>query len=97
MPRHPRDELLTSERSGREGQYRALRVVDARLELAPVEDEERLQRRVRHALVPIDERVVERQRVAQRRRLLGERRVQLGAGERGARLSDGRLERTEVP
>jgi hypothetical protein len=87
----PRRKLVTSNGSGRNAEDDALRVVDRRVELLPIEHEEHFECRVSDALVPVDERMVSDKREPKRGRLLDERRIQLDVVKRRARLGQRRL------
>ena len=83
-------------RPGGEIEHEALLITDGSVDLAAVEDQERLHRCMPYTLVAVNERMVANKREAQRRGLLDPCGIQVDATEGGLGLSDGRVERTKV-
>ncbi len=67
------------------------------IDLRAIEYQECLHGGMSHPFVAIDERVALNQCQTQRRRLLGERGIQVATAERGLGLGHSGLERPEVP
>ena len=80
----PIDQMVAPDPPRREIEDQKLLIIDGCVDLATIQDEERLHGGVPNALVAIDQRVVLDQREAQRRRFLIQRPVQgvLSAGLR---------------
>jgi len=90
----PVDQVAAPDPAGREIQDQAFLVIDRGVDLAAVEDEERLHGGVPNTLVAIDKRVALDQRETQCRGFLNQRRIQidalegrLGLGDRGLKCA----------
>src|SRR5688572_12932749 len=81
MRSQPGKQLITPALARRDPQNEPFLVVNARVYLESVQDEERLHERVTGPLVPVDEGMILDDRVPERRGLLDERRVEILSAE----------------
>ena len=86
-----------SEAARRQGKHQLFLLVHGGMEDHAVQQETRLHRRVSDARMPVDTRVIQGERVSQRRHLLYQRWVHVCASECGAGLRQCRVERPEIP
>ena len=87
----PVDQMAAPDPTSREIEDQAFLVIDGGVDLAAVEDEERLHGGVPNTLVAIDKRVALDQRETQRRRFLNQRGLQIDAPEGRLGLGGRRL------
>jgi hypothetical protein len=82
--------------TGRKVEHQLLLVIDRRVNLAAVQNQECFGRRMADSLVPVYEGVVVHQRETEGSGVVSERGVKIDASETGSRLGESGLQRTEV-
>jgi len=92
----PVDQMAAPDPASREIEDQAFLVIDRGVDLAAVEDEERLHGGVSNTLVAIDKRVALDQRETRRRRFLNQRGIQIDAPEGRLGLGDRRLKCAKI-
>src|SRR5450830_975849 len=94
--RDPGLELLSRKAAGGHVEHQLLLFVDASDEFGAVEDQEYFHRGVGHAFVPIEKRMIQREREPQGCGVGGQRVMQVGTIEGRFRLRERRFERGQV-
>jgi hypothetical protein len=94
--KEPGCELVARQSTGRNIEHQPLLVVDSRVNLTAVQNQEYFRRSMADAFVPVDEGVVIHQRETEGGCCVSEGAVKVGTSETGSRLGKGRLQRTEV-